>query len=332
LIYMDPPYNTGTDIIYPNDFSSDLEEYLKFTNQKDTEGLAFMTNTESNGRYHTEWVDMMYARISLSKNLLADNGALVLSIDHNELANLIKISDEIFGENNRIAIITVVHKPEGRNQARYFGPSNEFLLVYAKNQPKFDLRNVAVDEDEIKKYNKNDEKGLYRLKNFIRLSDGKYATRESKPNFWYPLYVDENTKEVSVEKLNNSVQVYPITESGIERTLKTSKETANERINKSDIIAIETNVKYTIYEKLRENQVFKTHWINKKYHAYHYGTKVLDDLLGFKSFDFPKSLYLMKDIVKMFTEQNDIILDLFSGSATTAHATLLQNVEDSMDR
>ena len=332
LIYMDPPYNTGTDIIYPNDFSSDLEEYLKFTNQKDTEGLAFMTNTESNGRYHTEWVDMMYARISLSKNLLADNGALVLSIDHNELANLIKISDEIFGENNRIAIITVVHKPEGRNQARYFGPSNEFLLVYAKNQPKFDLRNVAVDEDEIKKYNKKDEKGLYRLKNFIRLSDGKYATRESKPNFWYPLYVDENTKEVSVEELNNSVQVYPITESGIERTWKTTKETANDRINKGDIIATETNGKYTIYEKLRENQVFKTHWINKKYHAYHYGTKVLDDLLGFKSFDFPKSLYLMKDIVKMFTEQNDIILDLFSGSATTAHATLLQNVEDSMDR
>lgn len=332
LIYMDPPYNTGTDIIYPNDFSSDLEEYLKFTNQKDTEGLAFMTNTESNGRYHTEWVDMMYARISLSKNLLADNGALVLSIDHNELANLIKISDEIFGENNRIAIITVVHKPEGRNQARYFGPSNEFLLVYAKNQPKFDLRNVAVDEDEIKKYNKKDEKGLYRLKNFIRLSDGKYATRESKPNFWYPLYVDENTKEVSVEELNNSIQVYPITESGIERTWKTTKETANDRINKGDIIATETNGKYTIYEKLRENQVFKTHWINKKYHAYHYGTKVLDDLLGFKSFDFPKSLYLMKDIVKMFTEQNDIILDLFSGSATTAHATLLQNVEDSMDR
>ena len=332
LIYMDPPYNTGTDIIYPNDFSSDLEEYLKFTNQKDNEGLAFMTNTESNGRYHTEWVDMMYARISLSKNLLTDNGALVLSIDHNELANLIKISDEIFGENNRIAIITVVHKPEGRNQARYFGPSNEFLLVYAKNQPKFDLRNVAVDEDEIKKYNKKDEKGLYRLKNFIRLSDGKYATRESKPNFWYPLYVDKNTKEVSVEELNNSVQVYPITESGIERTWKTTKETANNRINKGDIVATEINGKYTIYEKLRENQVFKTHWINKKYHAYHYGTKVLDDLLGFKSFDFPKSLYLMKDIVKMFTEQNDIILDLFSGSATTAHATLLQNVEDGMDR
>src|SRR5699024_6159618 len=114
---------------------------------------------------------------------------------------------------------------------RYFGTSNEFLLVYAKNQPKFDLRNVAVDEDEIKKYDKKDEKGLYRLKNFIRLSDGKYATRESKPNFWYPLYVDTDTKEVSVTKRNNSIEVYPVTESGIERTWKTTKTTTEERIN-----------------------------------------------------------------------------------------------------
>lgn len=332
LIYMDPPYNTGTDIIYPNDFSSDLNEYLNFTNQKDNNGTKFKTNTESSGRYHTEWVDMMYSRIKLTKNLLADDGAFVISIDHNELANLIKISDEIFGENNRIAIITVIHKPEGRNQARYFGTSNEFLLVYAKNQPKFDLRSVAVDEDEVKKYDKTDDKGLYRLKNFIRLSDGKYATRESKPNFWYPLYIDIDTKKVSVTELNNSVAVYPVTDGGIERTWKTTKSTTEDRINKGDIVAVEKDGKYIIYEKLRESQVFKTHWINKKYHAYHYGTKLLDDLLGFKSFDFPKSLHLMKDIVKMFTEKDDIILDLFSGSATTAHSVMLQNAEDNMNR
>src|SRR5699024_3779535 len=105
-----------------------------------------------------------------------------------------------------------------------------------------------------------------------------------------------------------------------------------ERINNGDIIAIEENGKYTICEKLRENQVFKIHWINKKYHAYHYGTKLLDDLLGFKSFDFPKSLHLMKDIVKIFTEEDDIILDLFSGSATTAHSVFLQNAEDNLNR
>ena len=177
-----------------------------------------------------------------------------------------------------------------------------------------------------------DDKGAYKLKNFIRLADGKYATRQAKPDFWYPIYVSSNLQTIKLEEFENSVAVYPITDTGVERTWKTTKETCSENIINNNLIAKKENDKIYIYEKLREFQVIKTHWINKKYHGFHFGTKLLDDLLGVKTFDFPKSLYLMRDIFKLFTNSEDIILDFFSGSATSAHAIMKLNAEDTGKR
>lgn len=267
----------------------------------------------------------------MSRNLLRDDGVLVLAIDHNELANLIIVADQVFGESNRIGIVSVVHKPEGRNQARYFGPSNEFMIIYTKSQKDFDLRNVVLDPEESEKYNLSDNKGKYYLKNFIRLADGKYATRDAKPDFWYPIYIASDG-ELSTTEFVGGVPVYPITIQGIERTWKTVKGTTQERINNGELIAVKELERWTVQEKMRENQVFKTHWIAKRYHAYHFGTKILDELLGVKSFDFPKSVYLLKDIVKMIMEKDDLILDIFSGSSTMAHAVMEQNCEDDFAR
>lgn len=331
VIYVDPPYNTGTDILYVNDYSDNVDEFGE-KYEVDSEGNRLYTNTDTNGRFHTNWLNMIYPRIKLSRNLLKEDGFFLIAIDHNELGNLIQVCDEIFGFKNRIAIITVVHKPEGRNQAKFIGPSNEFMLVYAKNESVARLQQVVLDDEQKKVFALEDSQGAYRLKNFIRLSDGKYATRESKPNFWYPIYVSPDLDELTLVQKNDYIAIYPITDSGIERTWKTTADTFLERFKEGNIIAKEEDGTIKIFEKLRENQVIKTHWIDKKYHGYHYGTKLLDDLLGAKTFDFPKSLYLMRDIVKLFCPKDGIILDYFSGSATTAHATMMVNAEDDGNR
>lgn len=331
VIYIDPPYNTGNDILYVNDYSDSEDEFgAKY--EVDADGNRLYSNSDANGRYHTNWLNMMYQRIQIAKDLVADNGFFLIAIDHNELFNLGEICDEIFGYTNRIGVITVVHKPEGRNQAKFIGPSNEFMLIYAKNEGLAKLQKVVLDEEQSRAFTCRDDNGAYRLKNFIRLSDGKYATREAKPTFWYPIYVSKDLSKLSPTELEGYTAVYPITDSGIERTWKTTKKTFAERYSKGDIIAKEEDGKIVIYEKLREDQVIKTHWIDKKYHGYHFGTKLLDDILGVKTFDFPKSLYLMHDIIKLFCPKDGTILDFFSGSATTAHATMMLNSEDNGTR
>lgn len=333
LIYIDPPYNTGTAMIYQNDFSVSEDEYEEEIGAVDSQEGKLFKNTDTNGRFHSDWLSMMYQRLLISKDLLIDQGFIIVAIDHNELSNLISMCDEIFGEENRIGIVTVVHKPEGRNQEKFFGTSNEFMLVYAKNKDLANFNSVVLDDGMANLFDAEDEKGKFKLKNFIRLSDGKYSLRVNKPHFFYPVYVSKDLQKISLNELDNFDPVYPITEAGQERTWKTTPQTLVERFNNGDLVFKKhEDGRIELFEKLRENQVIKTHWIDKKYHGYHFGTKVIDALLGDKTFDFPKSLYLMKDILKLTTSDNDLILDYFSGSGTTAHATMLLNAEDGGNR
>lgn len=332
LVYIDPPYNTGTDLIYKNNFYCSEEDYEDKEIQKDNDGNILFVNTETNARFHSDWCSLMFARIRKCRDFLKNTGLFAIAIDHNEVNSLGLICDEVFGEENRIGIISVVHKPEGRNQAKFFGPSNEFMYVYAKDSSLAKLQEVVLDEELAKDFKYSDEKGAYKLKNFIRLADGKYSLRENKPTFWYPIYVSNDLSELSLSPIENGHTIFPITEMGIERTWKTTKETMWERYQEGSIIAKKENGKIWIFEKLRENQVIKTHWMDKKYHGFHYGTKILDDILQCKTFDFPKSLYLMKDIIKLLMSKNALVLDFFSGSATTAHAVMQLNAEDGGNR
>lgn len=333
MIYIDPPYNTGNDILYKNNYSSVQAQYEFESGQRTEDGLISISNTETNGRFHSDWLSMMYPRLRMARNLLREDGIITIAIDHNEVNTLTSVCDEIFGGENRIGLITVVHKPEGRNQAKFFGPSNEFMLFYARDIQACSLRNVVIDEELIKTFNLSDHRGIYRLKNFIRLSDGKYSLRVNKPTFWYPVYLNLETREMSiVPKEGFDETIFPVTEAGQERTWKTTKGTFEERYNNGDMIAEFENDGWVIYEKLRENQVLKTHWLDKKYHGFHFGTKLVDDLLGVKTFDFPKSLYLVLDVLKITTDSKDIILDFFAGSATTAHAVMHLNAQDGGSR
>ncbi len=331
MIYIDPPYNTGTNMIYSNDYSISSDIFLEESGQIDN-GFKLINNPKTDGRFHSRWLSMMYPRLKLARNLLTDDGFVALAMDDSEIENLIKLCDEIFGENNRIGIVTIVHKPEGRNQEKFLGTSNEFALFYAKNKQVANFNNVILDSEKLADYQYTDLKGKYKRKDFIRKADGKYATREAKPKFWYPIYVSKDLSKISLNKTEDYYEIYPVIDNGVERTWKTLPDTFMDLYHKGDIIADYVGDKVVIFEKMRENQVIKTHWIKKEYHAYHFGTKILDDLLKDKTFDFPKSLFLMIDTLKLITKENDIILDFFSGSATTAHATMQLNAEDGGNR
>jgi len=311
LIYIDPPYNTGAkDWKYNNDYVDSEDTYR-----------------------HSKWLSFMRHRLNLAKELLKEDGFIVCAIDHNELFTLGVLMDKIFGEQNRIGIVSVVHKPEGRNQEKFFGTSNEFMLVYARNINKADFNKTVLDEELQERFDCEDEFGSYRLKNFIRLTDGKYSLRENKPHFFYPIYASKDLNKFSLVKKDGFSEVTPTTDKGVERTWKTTKETFIKLANKGDIVAKNEGGRIVLYEKLREDQVIKTHWIKKEYHAYHFGTKVLEEILGSaKQFDFPKSLHLIIDIVKLITKKDAIVLDFFAGSGTTGHAVLEMNKIDGGNR
>ena len=319
-------------MIYKNNFAQSSKEFFIQSQQYDEDGNRLVTNIESNGRFHSDWLSMMYSRLKLTRHLLRDDGFVILAMDDSEIENLIKICDEVFGRENKIGLITVVHKPEGRNQEKFLGTSNEFALIYAKNKIKANFNDVILDKEKLTDYIYSDKLGKYKRKNFIRKADGKYATREAKPKFWYPIYVSQDLKHISLNKLDDYYEVYPIIENGVERTWKTLPETFNLLNKNKEIEADYESGKIVIYEKMREKQVIKTHWIKKEYHAYHFGTKVLDNLLESKTFDFPKSLYLMIDLLKITVKSNDLILDFFAGSGTTAHAVMQLNAEDNGNR
>ncbi|OGZ78708.1 MAG: hypothetical protein A2528_03365 [Candidatus Staskawiczbacteria bacterium RIFOXYD2_FULL_37_9] len=310
VVYIDPPYNTGAkDWKYNNHFVDNLDTYR-----------------------HSKWISMMNSRIRLAKKLLQNTGIFICAVDHYELFNLGLLCDEIFGEENRLGVITVVHKPEGRQFANFFSPSNEFMLVYAKNKNLAKFQDVVLSEGKLEEFNEEDEKGKFKLQNFIRLTDGKYSLRKNKPAGFYPIYVSSDLMKFSLEKKANYEEALPITNKGIERVWKTFGDTFMEKVEDGVIVAKRENGKLVLYEKLRPSQVLTTHWIDKKYHGYHYGTKLLEEILGEKVFDFPKSLYLLIDILKITTNEKAIILDFFAGSGTTGHAVLELNKADGGNR
>jgi len=306
LIYIDPPYNTG----------GEAESF-----------------TYNNTFKHSTWYTFIKNRLSVARDFLRDDGFIAIAIDHVELFYLGVIADEIFGRENRVGVVSVVHKAEGRNQEKFFGTSNEFMLVYAKNKNNADFESVILDKELEGRYDKENESGKkYRLKNFIRFRDGKYSLKENKPHFYYPIYVSKDLSKLSIENQEGYELIYPITDKGVERTWKTTKKTAKKLIIEGKLIAQNENNTIVLYEKLKENQVIKTHWIKKEYHAYHYGTKLLEKILGRKAFSFPKSLYTVLDTIKLMSSENDIIMDFHAGSGTTAHAVLELNKENEGNR
>lgn len=309
LIYIDPPYNTGGD------------------------ANIFTYNNTFN---HSTWLTFMKNRLEIAKKLLRKDGFIAISIDHYELFYLGVLADEIFGRENRIGVITVVHKPEGRNQEKFISSSNEFMLIYAKNKELASFNKVILDRNKLEEYKYKDEFDYYKLNNYLRSGGGDHNLRKNKPHFYYPIYVNPDNLEVSDTKKPGFEPIYPITNSGQERTWKTIKDTFIEKLKADRIIALRDEKGsiqvFEKYYKSETGQLIKSHWIDKRYNAIHHGTKLLENIIGRRDFSYPKSLYLIMDTLKIMTSDDDIILDFFAGSGTTGHATLALNKEDGGNR
>lgn len=332
MIYIDPPYNTGNDFIYPDDYSDNLENYLKITEQKDNEGNKISTNSETDGRYHTNWLNMMYPRLRLARNLLADDGVIFISIDDNEMNNLKKICDEIYGEKNFIALLTIIVKTEGRRYG-FFAKTHENMLVFSKDNQNLKLNEIEIDGS---KFTYEDKFGGFNIRD-LRNQNARAFNDTNRPNLRYPFYVDEESIDsdgfcnVHVQNNGKLIEVYPITVDGLNSVWRWGKEKAEKEIY--DLVARKSSDGiYRIFQKSRKlSQTAKTVWIDKEFIS-NKGTKEISEILKKGVFDFPKPMQLIKRVLSIGLNSGNIVLDFFSGSSTIAHAVMQLNSEDNGKR
>lgn len=331
MIYIDPPYNTGKDFVYKDNFAKAGEEELIESGQKDEYNQKLVANPETSGRYHSDWLSMMYPRLKLARNLLTEDGVIFISIDDNEVHNLRKICDEVFGEGNFVAELSVINNLKGNNDQFGFAGTHEYNLVYSKNYSLVSLYEIYMNENEIESW-EEDEFGLFKKGANLKAT-GINAPREKRPNLFFPIYIDENLKYSLIEIPNANV-IYPIT-NGKEMSWRWSKEKFNNE--KHNVIISENSGEFSIYKKQRNNddenptKKPKSTFLKPEYSSGN-GSTMMKFIFENKVFDFPKSLELIKDFVTIGSRNNDIILDFFSGSATTAHAVMQLNAEDGGNR
>lgn len=315
MIYIDPPYNTGKDFVYPDNFKDNLKNYLEITGQTGEEGQKLSTNSDSSGRYHSDWLNMMYPRLKLARNLLIDDGVIFISIDENEVHNLRKLCDEIYGEENLVGEIVWEKKFAPQNDAKYFSLNHEQILCYAKNKNLYKRILLPMTDEQRARYKNpdNDLRGVWQSDNLT------VAT--------YNLNYDYSI-------ITPSGKVITPTNG---RCWSTSKERMNELI-KDNRIWFGENGENTprikrFLSEVQQGRVPISIWYHTEIGHTQSASQDLKKLFdNQKYFDFPKPVGLAQRTLQISTEKNDIILDFFSGSATTAHATMQLNAEDGGNR
>ncbi len=341
MIYIDPPYNTGSDsFVYPDDYTERQDEYKKRTGISDSEGFLnkqdlWRKNVKENGQFHSVWLSMMYPRLYLARNLLREDGVIFISIDDNEAANLKLLCDEIFGGDNFVANVAVIVKTEGRRYG-IFAKTHENILIYSKNYALFEETANEI-EVEGKEFSYQDEFGGYNLQE-LRNQNTRAFNSLNRPNLRYPFYVDLSSANkdgfcnVSVEKKVSFEEVYPLVVNGLKSVWRWGKQKSKEN-EKHDLIARKgTDGVIRIYQKYRKlTESPKTVWFDKKYIS-NKGTKEIQELIGTGVFDFPKPVELIANCLRIATGPSDLILDFFAGSGTTAQAVLELNEEDGGNR
>lgn len=328
MIYIDPPYNTGNDFVYNDDFAEDSEEYFERSLQKDEEGNRLVANPESKGRYHSDWLSMMHSRLRLARNLLTDDGVIFISIDDNEQANLKRLCDEVFGEQNFISTACIVRSKNGLGSKKGFAINHDYFLVYQKSSHLETFLYLKHDKEYIDKFNKQDKHGKFKIDGLLR-KKGAGQRREESPGCFYPIYYDGN--KISLEHFEGAQLAYPKLPDGTDGRWIWSKDFAKERLYR---IYISNGGTVYVKDYLHEASRIKPKTIlDKNSYLTENATEELKNLFEqTKVFDTPKPVELIKDIVDHGVNHNGIILDFFAGSATTAHAVMQLNAEDGGNR
>lgn len=299
MIYIDPPYNTGNDFVYEDDFKQNSEEYIVNSGQLDDESNRLVVNTESNGRFHTDWLNMIYPRLKLAKDLLSDDGVIFISIGDDEESNLIKCCNEIFGESNFIASICHKHRASVSND-RIISENHNHLLFYCKNIVSVFRNHKLIGEDPVLEgFNLEDEKGKYKLTPV----DGPGGAKKGNPHYNFL---------------------------GVTGYWRYSKETMQKKYDEGLIVRTTNGLqqKYYLSQASKSRKTVTTWWDDDFLTSS--ATKMLINLMGDKTFDNPKNINLIIRCLKMIVkfDKDSLIIDFFSGSATTAHAVMQLNAED----
>ena len=337
MIYIDPPYNTGNDFVYNDDFAESAEEYLAHSGQFDEEGNRLVANTESNGRFHTDWLNMMYTRLRLAKDLLTDDGVIFISLDENESTNIRKIADEVFGEINFVACIKVLSNPRGRQSTNYFASAGEYVFVYAKHKESVEIIGENPSDDQIATYNKSDSVGRFRDLGLRKR--GSDSRREDSPTLYFPIYYNPTSEDISLEYHEGYITITPKLEDGSDGRWRWSpaKIKKDKHLLYCRTVTRNGSQEYDVFQKdYLTNDLKVKHkdfWIEKEIN-YDRSSEEIREFFSDKLFDFAKPLYLIRKLINTVIEssENAIVLDFFSGSATTAHAVMQLNAEDGGNR
>lgn len=323
MIYIDPPYNTGNDsFIYPDKFSESREEYLSRIGDKDEEGLMtreglFRKNSKDSGHYHSNWLSMMYPRLFLARNLLREDGVIFVSIDDNEVHNLRLLMNEVFGEENFVAEFVWQSKKGGGSDKSGIVTDHEYVLCYSKTDNDSGLARVELNPDEL---NLRDEKGGYRRGRELN-KWGSNSRREDRPTMFFPINGP------------NGGDVYPIKNDGTEGCWRWGKRKMHEIVARGDVeFEPRRDGTFIVYEKIRDagprTKPYRS-WLDKTKSTADGSKKVKELFNGKKVFDFAKPVELMQSLLEIGTTSNeDIVMDFFSGAATTAHAVMETNFGD----
>lgn len=337
MIYIDPPYNTGNDFVYDDDFSESSSKFLERSNQKDVEGNRLVANTTANGRFHSDWLSMMYARLRLAKSLLTSDGVVFISIDDNEASGLIKLGREVFGDENFVGQLAVQLNPRGRHLDRFIANTHESIVIFVRDGLNSDciggLEKVGRMADE---YNRSDSNGPFRLLGLRNRNQSFNPT--TRPNLYYPLYVCPTNGAVSLNKDEIFTDmVLPDTPDGT----KTCWTWGKEKVAKEGdlLVAEKSRGEWRIFRKDYLNKLdgsvaktmAKSLWIDKEI-TNDYGRSAVKDLFGKAVMDFPKSPSLLGRLIKIGSNDGDIVLDFFAGSASTAQALLALNASEGFNR
>ena len=333
VIYIDPPYNTGKNLIYKNNYHQSAESFMLLNEEMDDDGNILVVNTESNGRYHTDWLNMMYTRLKVAKNLLKDDGIIVVTIDDYEIENTLKLLNEIYGENNNLGVVTVRNNPKGRMTQKKISQVHEYIIFFGKTSDSIIKKLPVAPEDKSHNYEK-DSDGSYYVKVNLRKQgvdseaikpDGTFRKR------YFPIYYDPITNEISATK-KLPIEIYPIDNAGNKRIWRRDEKGVDELFKNGDLFCSYIKGEYQLHFKFRgglDGEMPKSIWIDSKFSASEYGTSVLNEILGREVFSYPKALPAVIHTIKCCSNSKDaVILDFFSGSATTAHAVMQLNAED----
>ena len=335
MIYIDPPYNTGKDFVYKDNYADNMKNYLELTRQD----KKLSTNTESDGRYHSNWLNMMYPRLKLARNLLTEDGVIFISIDDNEVANLRKVCDEIFGEENFVATIANVNNPKGRSDDKYVATAHEHLLVYAKIVAELDWYGFEPTEEIIKRYNKTDKYGS-KFREIDLRKTGENDLREDRPNLFYYFHYNDTTGDFypTNDKVVpiGYIAIFPQREDGKEGNWRWGLETAKKQINELIPKFMPSRKVWGVMQKdyLEGRGLVKptSAWTFKDVNSERGSEQFIELNFDKRFFPKPKPIGTIVRTLTLSTDKDSLILDFFSGSATTAHAVMQLNAEDGGNR